>query len=240
MNRNTNNTSRTSDDLDVEVYHPTERDLDDEIIAHINATVRKPHFSKFDIIILILLWLVSAWSIAADRLISEDNEYMSQRAKYYISLSIPIATSAAAALKSVQVAIEVKSERDSAREAREAAVEAVIRARRNENININVAPNDISRAELPRTESRSCRRRSLESSDMPRRPDKRMIAPVRFSERQCFSMPTIKIINRMPSTTESANHSKLVYCEDSYSSDSTKTNLSISNTSTNLQFSNDT
>lgn len=236
------------DETNIEIYHPdsihlhssqdNERALDDEIIAHINETIRKPHFSKFDIVILVLLWVISAWAIVADRLIADENEYMTKQVKYYISISIPIATSAVTALKSIQVAIEVKTERESAREAREAAIEAVIRARRNEHININLdtTPRRSCHRSTRNEDSSECQQdvenndtmRPSMDEDMPRRANKPMFATTRFADRQCFSMPTIKIINKMPSQNESANHSKLVYCEDTYSSTTTDSTAKLS------------
>ena len=84
------------------------------------APRRKSQISKIDIILLVILWVITAWGIAAECLISDENTYMSERSKFYISISIPIATSAAALLKSIQVGMEIKSEHVAEREHQEA------------------------------------------------------------------------------------------------------------------------
>lgn len=61
---------------------------------------------RIDIIMMILLWAVSAWSIVAERLCDEKNEYVSDRAKFWIGITIPICTSATALLETVQVGME--------------------------------------------------------------------------------------------------------------------------------------
>ena len=52
------------------------------------APRRKSQISKIDIILLVILWVITAWGIAAERLISDENTYMSERSKFYISISI--------------------------------------------------------------------------------------------------------------------------------------------------------
>lgn len=61
---------------------------------------------KIDLIMLILSWAVSAWSVLAERLIDQSNEYVSDRGKFWIGVTIPVCTSAIALIETIQVGME--------------------------------------------------------------------------------------------------------------------------------------
>lgn len=61
---------------------------------------------KIDLIMLILSWVVSAWSVLAERLIDQSNEYVSARSKFWIGVTIPVCTSAIALIETIQVGME--------------------------------------------------------------------------------------------------------------------------------------
>ena len=61
---------------------------------------------KIDLIMLILSWAVSAWAVLAERLIDQTNEYVSDRGKFWIGVTIPVCTSAIALIETIQVGME--------------------------------------------------------------------------------------------------------------------------------------
>lgn len=169
------------------------------------APKRKSLISKIDITLLVVLWVITGWGVVAERLSSDDNLYMSDSAKFYISISIPLSTSAAAIIKSIQVGMEIKSDRIAAREAREVP-------------NINA---DTVIIEQPRTESRRCSRHHSDEiehnlgergSGMPKRPNKNIIGNLdEYTRRQCYSLPTLKLGKVESHSTLTHN-----YVDDSY------------------------
>lgn len=158
---------------------------------HPQAIERKSQISKIDVTLLVILWVITAWGIVAERLASDENIYMSESAKFYISISIPIGTSAAALMKSIQVGMEIKSDHVAEREHREA---------------INTINADTVIIEQPQTSHCSCRHSTEEDSHrpdndelkmvpdmndvMPRRPMRNLLKNI--DERRCRSMPTLQ------------------------------------------------
>ena len=74
------------------------------LLQNLREAERK--IDRIDVFMMILLWVVSAWAIVAERLCDEKNEYVSDESKFWIALTIPIATSATALLETIQVGME--------------------------------------------------------------------------------------------------------------------------------------
>lgn len=66
--------------------------------------------SKVDVILMIFFWMISAWGYVAQHLIDDDDGRISEDAKYWIGMTIPITTSLAALFKSIQVGMEIKDD----------------------------------------------------------------------------------------------------------------------------------
>lgn len=103
---------------------------DEYLIQHENSNI-----SKIDVALMIFFWLISTWGYVAQYLINDEEGHISDVARYWIGMTIPISTSTAALFKSIQVGMEIKTEH---RERR-------IRAERNitNNFNINAGSADV-------------------------------------------------------------------------------------------------
>lgn len=98
---------------------------DDEYLIHHDSKI-----SKVDVVLMVFFWLISAWGYVAQHLIDDNTSRISDDAKYWIGMTIPITTSLAALFKSIQVGMEIKDDHISRRSLRNTVTN---------NININTS-----------------------------------------------------------------------------------------------------
>lgn len=105
---------------------PDHEHVDDDYLIRTHDS----KISKVDVMLMIFFWLISAWGYVAQHLIDDDDGRISEDAKYWIGMTIPITTSLAALFKSIQVGMEIKDDRITRRSLRNTVTN---------NININAS-----------------------------------------------------------------------------------------------------
>lgn len=76
---------------------------------------RKSKISKINITLLVILTLATTWGFICNKLVSDENVYMDSQTKFYIGLAAPLANTITALVESIQVGMDVKSDRDDKR-----------------------------------------------------------------------------------------------------------------------------
>ena len=73
---------------------------------------KAPAVDKIDLILMIILWVLSVWSIIADRISDPDLDMINPTARFWIGLTIPICATTSALIESIQVGIEKHEENE--------------------------------------------------------------------------------------------------------------------------------
>ena len=80
---------------------------DNEPVYLTRTSIQSNHtIDRLDVILLAILWVITAWSVIADRLCDEKTTVVSDNAKFWIGLTVPICTATTACIKSIQVGME--------------------------------------------------------------------------------------------------------------------------------------
>lgn len=71
-----------------------------------------PKVNKIDIALMVILWVLSVWSIIADRISDPELEMVSSTARFWIGLTVPICATTSALIESIQVGIDKYKENE--------------------------------------------------------------------------------------------------------------------------------
>ena len=132
-------------------------DNDENYLVHVPKSV-----SKIDIVLTVLFWVISTWGYVAQYLINDDGGHISEDGKFWIGMTIPMATSLVTLFRSIQLGFEAKSDR---------AIRRTM-IQNNYNVNANSADLDIT---AYNSNMMSDSYEEEDDDDMPKKPARQMI-----------------------------------------------------------------